>query len=130
MDDAERDFVWFTSPDEYAVVTIYVVDYHISSPAARLKDYLDTEREENPVVLEILAQGNDIRDDTSISAGMHYRYQGETGYCVEERGHHLVVYDSGKGFWFTWESCEHALEDAEDYRTIVSAMFHSFTVRD
>ena len=128
LDDDEGNFVWFTSPDELALVNVYIPNYRIPSAAARLRDYLDAEREDNPVVFEVLRQTEDVVVGDTHGAIIRYRYQREIGYCIEERRHLIISYDSGKSWWATWESCEHALDDFENYRPVLEAMMDNFTV--
>ena len=114
IDDTEKDFVLFDSPDDYAYASVYFPDWHISSASQELDDWLQRREEDNnPVLFQVLERDSERESDGTLKAYVRYRYQGESQYCVELIEEHLLVSpgSSQVAIWLEFSSCEHALDE-------------------
>ena len=114
IDDTEKDFVTFDSPDDFAYASVFFPDWHISSANEELDDWLERRKQDdNPVLLQVLERESERDSDGTLKAYVRYRYQGESQYCIELIEEYLVVSPgpSQVSVWLESSSCEHALDE-------------------
>ena len=128
IEEFGKESVYFSSPDGYAWVNIYIPEEHIPSASDHLTEWLDWLNEDNPVVLELISKSGDIQLDGGDHGARHvFRYQDSEEYCVTERTENLLVID-GNNYMFNQSSCEHALDRDENYRLVFDEIWDSFDI--
>ena len=114
IDDGEKDSVGFSQPDEFAYFNVFVPDWFISSATSELEDWLSRQqRDENPVVYEVLEKDNSRLSNGTQTAYVRYRYQGESKYCIDVVEEILVVSSGSrqKSLWLESRVCEHSYHE-------------------
>ena len=126
IDDSDEDSVDFLEPQDYAFFQLFFPDWYIGSATDELDDWLARqERDQNPVVYEVLERDS-LRDDDGVqTAYVRYRYQSELKYCVDVIEEILVVTSGPRqsSVWIESKVCEHSYQELQP---ILDAIFKSF----
>lgn len=114
IDDSDKDYVEFSQPDDYAYLSVFVPDWFIGSAVSELDDWLNRQqREENPVVYEVLERDHSRLADGTQIAYVRYLHQSESKYCIDVVEEILVVSSgsSQKSLWLESRVCEHSYQE-------------------
>ena len=130
LDDSESDFVSISEPSDFAFFQVFVPDWYIISANEELHDWLGRQqRDENPVVYELL-ESDTHRDTEGVqTAYARYRYQSELKYCVDVVEEVLVVSAGARqaALWIESRVCEHSYQE---FQPVINAIFESFKAID
>ena len=125
IDDSDTKDVTFTEPQDFALFNMFIPDWFISSAASELDSWLARQqREDNPVVFEILEKDSS-RDANGIqTAYVRYRYQSELQYCIDVVEEILFVTPDRiqQALWVESRVCEHSYYE---YQPMLDRMFNS-----
>ena len=126
INDGEKDNVGFSQPDGFAYFNIFVPDWFISSATSELEGWLSRQqRDENPVVYEVLERDNSLLANGTQTAYVRYRYQSESQYCIDVVEEVLVVSSASKqsSLWLESKVCEHSYHE---FQPILDQIGESF----
>lgn len=126
IDDSDADSVDFSEPQDFAFFQLFFPDWYISSATDELDGWLvRQERDENPVVYEVLERDSFRGDDGVQTAYVRYRYQSELKYCMDIVEEILVVSSDSRqsSVWIESRVCEHSYQEIQP---VLDAMFESF----
>ena len=129
IDDSDVDNVSFYHSEFYATFNIFFPDWYISSATKELDDWISRqERDDNPVVLEVLERDSSQDSDGVQTAYVRYRHQSELKYCVDVIEEILTV-TSGRmpvAIWIESKTCDHSYYD---YQPILDRMYDSLEAK-
>lgn len=113
-DDGEKDSVGFSQPDDFAYFNVFVPDWFMNSATLELDDWLSRQqRDENPIVYEVLEKDASRLANGTQTAYVRYRYQSESKYCIDVVEEILVVSSGSrqKSLWLESRVCEHSYHE-------------------
>ena len=109
IDDREKDYVYFTSQDEFAEAVIFIPDYRIWSSEDRLEEFVEGLKPDYHF-LEVLDRDSTTFDGGGEVAYIQYRSQYSPILCIEVFEEWLWVYGS-TSYWLSLSVCEHSFEE-------------------
>lgn len=125
IDDSDTDSVGFSQPDDFAYFNVFVPDWFINSAISELDDWLSRQqRDENPILYEVLEKDNSQLTNGVQTAYVRYRYQSELKYCIDVVEEVLIVGSGSRqrALWLESRVCEHSYQD---FQPLLDEIFSS-----
>ncbi len=124
MDDQDKSYVYFDSPDGFASASMFVPDYYIRSADEEMTNYIERLKKDapRPSLFEVLDQGDYSGEEGEVSL-IRYRINRSSDYCVEEIIEMILV-NGSDNYWLALSVCEHS---AEEYVPVLRAILDSLT---
>ena len=116
INDSDKADVSFTAPQVFAVFTLFFPDWYIGSARNELDSWIDRqEKDDDPVLFEVLER-DEYQDDEGIqTAYVRYRFQSDAEYCIDVVEEILVVASGARqsSIWIESKVCEHSYQELQ-----------------